>query len=372
MSDEDDDDTLQRMWQEHSRKHPVDEDAWEKMPLFMEKVTEKDVLQNPDVAGLASILHEDTKPSELADRLKNSANNNLTISLKNKNKHLISSAIELYTQAIEVQCDDIKLNAVIYANRSQAHLYRSNFLSALQDAQKALELDPKFPKAYYRAARALFNLGRYDEALNMLALSRSEIEWNGSPSNDIIQLENQISARMEQEEANEKKRSNIIIGKQMSLEMAEQLVKRMGIRQGPPELQSEQWSQLASSYPRQEEQTGKSVKVLFPILFLYDAHGQTDFVESADCETTLYEQLEMILDESPLWDTENEYSNVGELHAFFYSPKEHAYRQVSLDRTLKEVMCSCDYILPGLLPTFHILPPNHQISSRWLAGDSSA
>ena len=53
-----------------------------------------------------------------------------------------SRAIELYTQAIELNGQ----NAVYWANRAFAHIRLEEYGSAIQDATKAIEVDPKYSK----------------------------------------------------------------------------------------------------------------------------------------------------------------------------------------------------------------------------------
>lgn len=64
-----------------------------------------------------------------------------------------AKAIECYTKAIEL--DDS--NVVFYSNRAQAHIKTEAFGLAMADANKAIELNPNFVKAYYR--RAISNMG---------------------------------------------------------------------------------------------------------------------------------------------------------------------------------------------------------------------
>lgn len=59
--------------------------------------------------------------------------------------HKFAQAIDLYTQAIEVNSQ----NAVYWANRSIAHLKLEEYGSAIQDASKAIEVDPKYSKACF-------------------------------------------------------------------------------------------------------------------------------------------------------------------------------------------------------------------------------
>lgn len=56
--------------------------------------------------------------------------------------HKYAQAIDLYTQAIEINSQ----NAVYWANRSFAHLKLEEYGSAIQDASEAIEVEPKYSK----------------------------------------------------------------------------------------------------------------------------------------------------------------------------------------------------------------------------------
>ncbi|XP_016165799.1 serine/threonine-protein phosphatase 5 [Arachis ipaensis] len=77
------------------------------------------------------------------------------------NAHRFTQAIELYTQAIELN----DKNAVYYANRAFAHLRLEEYGSAIQDATRAIEVDPKYSKGYYRRGAAHLAMGKFKEAL---------------------------------------------------------------------------------------------------------------------------------------------------------------------------------------------------------------
>eukprot|EP00958_Prasinococcus_capsulatus_P019286 scaffold2357_cov399-Prasinococcus_capsulatus_cf.AAC.20 len=66
---------------------------------------------------------------------------NVRISARALHVHF-SKAIELYTQAIELVPD----SPVYLSNRAFAHLKLENFGAALQDATRAIEIDPTYTK----------------------------------------------------------------------------------------------------------------------------------------------------------------------------------------------------------------------------------
>ncbi|RVE50282.1 hypothetical protein evm_005117 [Chilo suppressalis] len=72
-----------------------------------------------------------------------------------------ATAVALYTDALTLD----PANHILYSNRSAARLKQGQFAAALQDASRARELCPNWPKAYYRQGVALQCLGRHGEAL---------------------------------------------------------------------------------------------------------------------------------------------------------------------------------------------------------------
>ena len=63
-------------------------------------------------------------------------------------------AVGLYTQAIEL--DDC--NVVFYANRANAYLEAGMHMNCIDDCKKAITIDNRFIKAYYRMAKAYYNI----------------------------------------------------------------------------------------------------------------------------------------------------------------------------------------------------------------------
>ena len=70
-------------------------------------------------------------------------------------------AIAKYTEAIALD----PTNHVFYSNRSAAHLSKGDANSALQDAEKCIEVKPDWPKGYVRKGAAHHSLKAYEEAL---------------------------------------------------------------------------------------------------------------------------------------------------------------------------------------------------------------
>ncbi|GJQ10733.1 hypothetical protein GpartN1_g2524.t1 [Galdieria partita] len=84
------------------------------------------------------------------------------------NQHMargaFGKAVRIYNKAIELDPN----NALLYSNRSAAHFNLRNFEAALEDAIKAVQLAPKWWKAYKRKGMSLLHLQYYEEAIATL------------------------------------------------------------------------------------------------------------------------------------------------------------------------------------------------------------
>merc|ERR1712066_969630 len=76
------------------------------------------------------------------------------------------SAELLYGKAIELlEGIPEKQEATLYSNRSMVRLNLNKIEDSLKDANKCIELDPKFVKAYHRKGQALLRLNEFDDAI---------------------------------------------------------------------------------------------------------------------------------------------------------------------------------------------------------------
>ncbi|XP_060064783.1 protein SGT1 homolog [Ylistrum balloti] len=78
-------------------------------------------------------------------------------------------ALQLYTEAITAEPDKEEA----YSHRSQVYIKLEQFKEAEQDAGKAIEINPKNSKAYFRKGTALFHQERYAAAKECLQISLS-------------------------------------------------------------------------------------------------------------------------------------------------------------------------------------------------------
>ena len=99
-------------------------------------------------------------------------------------------AIEMYTSAINLSDDPVS-KAVLFSNRAACSLSLKNYVAAAEDSQKAISLDIKSIKSYFRLASALIKLSKVDEAAKVC-----EIGLLIDPtSSALIQLKQKCSVR---------------------------------------------------------------------------------------------------------------------------------------------------------------------------------
>ncbi|CAH3167298.1 unnamed protein product, partial [Pocillopora meandrina] len=61
-------------------------------------------------------------------------------------------AINFYTEGLQVNCKDIRLNAKLYSNRAAAYFHLENYVECLNDATVAVQLEPTLIKAIKKGA----------------------------------------------------------------------------------------------------------------------------------------------------------------------------------------------------------------------------
>jgi small glutamine-rich tetratricopeptide repeat-containing protein alpha len=112
--------------------------------------------------------------------------------LKQEGNALMSSkqydkAIDAYTEAIKRDPS----NPVYYSNRAAAHSSKSDHLTAAVDAEKAIELDPKFVKGYSRLGcrAASFPIG-----ISLLTSLRTDTPATASATTLQLQLRTVVAS----------------------------------------------------------------------------------------------------------------------------------------------------------------------------------
>lgn len=77
----------------------------------------------------------------------------------------LKEAIDLYSQALEIDALNKKTNAKLYSNRALVLARLGKNSEAVADCTAALALDPKYLKALLRRAKCYMDLGEYEDAV---------------------------------------------------------------------------------------------------------------------------------------------------------------------------------------------------------------
>lgn len=75
-----------------------------------------------------------------------------------------SQAEKKYTEALDLDPYNKKLNSIIYSNRALTFMKRKENLKALDDLNKSLELNPNYTKSLVRRAEVNMERGEYSDA----------------------------------------------------------------------------------------------------------------------------------------------------------------------------------------------------------------
>ncbi|POS85092.1 hypothetical protein EPUL_002057 [Erysiphe pulchra] len=254
-----------------------------KMPLFMTNIEEND-----DVEALRALAYEGT-PHEVASGFKENGNECF---LKRKWK----DAKIFYEKAIDVllieerkrqhgpstETDrekqlEISLLEICLVNRAACHLELQNYRSAIQDCGKALQINPRNIKAYYRSSKALLAL---DRIIELKTLHRSSM---------LAMKEKETLKRAERERLEAKtlkaalQARNIIVHKTSK----------------PPDMDEVKIKLVPDSID-------PTSTLCFPTLFLYPMNMESDLVKEFNETQCLNDHLEYIL--PPPWDIEHTYT----------------------------------------------------------------
>ncbi|KAI0756530.1 TPR-like protein [Daedaleopsis nitida] len=100
-----------------------------------------------------------------------------------------AAARSKYTDAIKLDGD----NAVLYANRAATYIALKQYLDAAKDAQKAVDLDPKYGKAWARLGKSTYEIHLYEQSIDAWKRALETL-----PPADLSAQETQLKAQYEE------------------------------------------------------------------------------------------------------------------------------------------------------------------------------
>ncbi|KAF2273968.1 TPR repeat protein-like protein [Westerdykella ornata] len=293
-----------------------------RLPLFMTTLDETDGEGGENVAleALKALAYEGTR-AEVAENFRQQGNDCARAKQWADAKEFYDKAIAALhgpqtkpdddvdqQTKIEVEFDEEaekdkerRIEEACYVNRALCNLMKKNYRSCISDCASTLRINPSNIKAYYRSTLACLSLDKLPEALDActrgLALD---------PSNTALQaLKTQISDRQKQLDAQAKARREREERKASEKATLSLALKSRGILTRS----TDEAPDLEDAAVKLANPLDPSSELSFPVLLLYPAHSQSDFVKAFSEKERLDQHLEYIF---PLpWDAEQEYTVEG-------------------------------------------------------------
>ena len=279
-----------------------------------------------------------------------------------------------------------ELISTCHSNLAAVYLARKKYISVLEECQAALRAWPDNAKAAWRAVKAALALGKATTALELAELGG--LSGDSSSEASFAPLVKEARELLALQVRTAEATAREMAGKEESLAQVRLACKERGISVGPP-LFSGMRRTLAQ--PFVEAATGT---LHFPLVLLYPAVGQSDFVEDWAEDEGLGGMVECVLPNTgppPPWDARGEY-RAANCDIFYKSnpckpiPIESAWTSAAVEEAPEEswkdvrwVLCppsaplllalaQPSYVVADL-PVFYVVPRG---SAFWEAMRSAA
>ncbi|KAJ8481730.1 hypothetical protein ONZ51_g5828 [Trametes cubensis] len=274
---------------------PVDEKlaAFDSVPLFMKSLPE-DAADDVAISALQSLAYEGT-PDEIAQNFKEQGNDYF------KGKRY-REALGFYTQGVDAKPTDNTTLEALLCNRAACNLELQNYGSVLRDCSKAISVNPKCSKAYYRSALALIALERYDEALDCCDRC---LQFD--KENKAVQATREKAAKLkEAKERRERERQERIRQEQLKQERLRAAYKERNIIVVPvPDTVAQNPYE-----PDFDPEDPTHNTLILPVLFLYPQYATSDLISHFQEDTPFSAHLSAMFPPNapqPEWDKKGEY-----------------------------------------------------------------
>ncbi|KAK7695445.1 hypothetical protein QCA50_000081 [Cerrena zonata] len=261
------------------------------IPLFMQDMPEED---NVAMEALQSLVHDGT-PDEIAQNFKDQGNNYF------KGKRY-REALGFYSQGIDSTPTDPILLEALFCNRAACNLELKNYGLTLKDCSKALTVNPKSSKAYYRSASALVALERLEEALDCCNRCLTFDKDNAG----VKTLRERATKLKEAKDKREREKEE-----RLQREREEKLRLRKAFNDRGLVVLANKAGPAENPYEAHfdpEDPSGQTM--IFPVMFLYPQHATSDMISHFVEDTPFSSHIEAMFPPqapAPAWDTNGEY-----------------------------------------------------------------
>jgi len=289
-------------------KYKINERVWtmneiRDHPMFMEDVP-SDISENPHLLALQNLIYDGQTPEQLAEHFRQLGNEAFRSST---NKVSSQNALMAYTKGLEMECKDKCLNSQLHSNRAAVSMRMKANDKAIDDCRKAIELDPKNTKAFYRGATASESLGLTEQALKFCQGALESTPEDQQLKRLQSKLKKQLAAEQEQHRLRRKAEAEANADHSIATSSVKTVLEKRAVQVGPILFDVAMYFQGRQPQPQLAEDAADAVQ--WPLLMLYDETCQSDYVEIFDERCTLNDQFENMFpkDRRVDWDEEGKY-----------------------------------------------------------------
>ncbi|XP_073847339.1 DNA polymerase interacting tpr containing protein of 47kD [Musca autumnalis] len=338
-------------WQEEMDKHP----------FFMKREPQPGDEIHPMFEGLQKLKYdpEENTCEELALNYKEDGN----FYMKHKKFRM---AVYSFSEGLKAKCEKPEVLSVLYNNRSAAQFFLKNYRSALADAQKALEYNPDYAKARWRAAQCAYELERFDLCTELC----DEIIERDPENQDAQNLlkknktkKQEIERSKRKEAAMEKKKLQRLHNLLRALD--ERNVKFDDIRPGKPiteELLRPKFLPL-EDYPVHLDEDNTTL--IWPAAFQYPEFMYSDYQQQLSEEATMLDVLDALFAEPLPLDKSGSYG-ADKVNVYYENRKVGCVHKVKLEKTIKEILQEKGFFVTGGSLLFYIVPKDSHTEMKFV------
>ena len=275
----------------------------QQLPFFMTTLPDN-FEDNVQLQALQALLYEGTD-EEIAANFKERGNE----AFKLGSRAGYMDALVLYTKGLDLRCNDVALNAQLWANRAAAQYSLGNYGFCVKDAVRSLALNPENAKCYWRAASAAMALKKYQQAGQFCSagLQRHPESSELARLQDTIALHEaqhaQEDARLEQGRLKKAALIKAFTARGMAYTAD---AERLALLELGPGV-------FGSNHPTAAL---KGAQLHLPLIFMYPPAGQFDVIEAANEADTLLDHVCTVFESPAPWDANSLYCNPCEMVAY--------------------------------------------------------
>ncbi|KAI0244880.1 HSP70/90 co-chaperone [Massospora cicadina] len=310
----------------------------DRVPLFMKNLP-KDAEENTALAALQTLKFDGT-PEENASNFKALGNECF-----NFGKSRYRDAIQYYTQALDQNSPDTKLNVACLINRAAVNLDLENYGRVLSDCSKALQLDPKTSKLFIARQRLSINLSglkMQSTAANVAYELMRQIQPDNSPLKTLLERAKSLKQRLDEKERIKAEKEKREAEWAKELEAALQDAKIQMIDSNDKMYKPNLKSNTAVRFDKASE------------------FKESDFIERCEDGTSFLEHLEVMFEVPAPWDSQNSPNyTVDSIEIYFESFPTNATSptliKVGKNCTIRQVLAHPKYFVVNGVPSFILL-----------------